>query len=186
MADEPSSAKCWFVSGRHVDERLALAAPGLFRLVRRGLFRLPPGSTMRRRFLKRSAVLGWDAYARGDYDVALIPFDPQYELNLFGDWFRGVGFPPRYVGHTGLIDFAEAWGAVWSSVEYDVEQLFDLGDRIVIRFTTTSRGAASGAEVRQTAGAVYKIVDGTITRMDFYWDWADCATAAGVARSAVV
>jgi ketosteroid isomerase-like protein len=148
--------------------------------------RLPPGSALRRRLLKRFAVRGWDSFARRDYDAALIAFDRDYELNLVGEWFRGLGFPPSYRGHAGLRQFAEAWMAEWSSVEYEVEQVFDLRDRIVMRFTTTSRGATSGAEVRQTAGAAYTIVNGMIVRMDFYWNWAECAKALGLDRSGAV
>jgi ketosteroid isomerase-like protein len=169
---------------RHFDERLALAAPGLFRLFRRLLFRLPPGSLLRRRVLKRFAVLGWEAFARGDYDATLIGFDPEYTINLFGDWFRGLGFATSYVGRAGLVEFGEAWRAEWSSIGYEVGQLFDLGDQIVMRFTTVSRGAVSGAEVRQTAGAAYSLADGTIVRMDFYWNWADCAAAMRLDQAA--
>src|SRR5205807_1057445 len=154
------------MSERHLEERLALAAPGLFSLLRRLLFRLPPGSTLRRRVLKRFAVLGWDAFARGDYEASLVGFDAGYDVNLHGELFQGLGFQARYVGRAGLIEFGEAWRAAWSSIEYEVEELIDLGDPIVMRFTTISRGAASGAEVRQTAGAAYSLVDGTIVRMD--------------------
>jgi ketosteroid isomerase-like protein len=171
------------VSGRYLEERLLLAMPGLSRLFRRALFRLPPGSMLRRRLLKRFAVLGWESFARGDYEATLIAFDSDYEINLFGDWFRGLGFPSRYIGKAGLIEFGEVWRAAWSSIEYEVEQLIDLGDTVGMRFTTISRGAASGAEVRQTAGAVYSVVDGTIVRMDFYWEWAECAEALGLHRS---
>jgi ketosteroid isomerase-like protein len=132
---------------------------------------------LRRRLVKRSVVLGWESLARGDYDATLVAFGPDYEFNLFGDRFKALGFESRFVGRSGLIEFNEAWRAAWSSIEYEIEQVIDLGDQIVTRFTTVSRGAASGAKVRQTAGSVHFLVDATIVRMDFYWDWADCAAA---------
>jgi ketosteroid isomerase-like protein len=165
---------------RHLEERLALAAPRLFRLFRRALFRLAPGSALRRRVLKRFAVLGWDAFARGDFEAALIAYDPAYEFHLYGDLFRGLGFDTRYVGHAGLREFGEAWHAAWSSIEVDVEQLIDLGDRLVLRYTATGRGASSGAEVSGTFGSSYFLTDGTIVRQDFYWDWAECVADIGL------
>jgi ketosteroid isomerase-like protein len=161
--------------GRHLDERLLLAAPWLSRQFRRMLFRLHPGSTLRRRVLKRFAVRGWEAFARGDFEAALIAFDAAYEINLYGEMLKGLGFDSRYLGYAGLKEFGAAWRAVWSSIEYAVDDFIDLGDRIVLRFTTTTRGAASGAEVSQTAGSIYFIEDARIVRQDFYWDWADCA-----------
>jgi ketosteroid isomerase-like protein len=165
------------VTGRHLDERLGLAAPGLFRQLRRLLLKLSPGSELRRRVLEHFAVRGWEAFARGDFDAALISFDPAYEVNLHGEMFQGLGFDSRYVGYAGMKQFGAAWRAEWSTIEYAVEELIDLGDRIVLRFTTTTRGAASGARVSQTAGSIYLLRDGSIVRQDFYWDWNECAAA---------
>jgi ketosteroid isomerase-like protein len=170
------------VSGRHLEERLVLAAPGVFRLFRRVLFTLPPGSPVRRRVLKRFAALGWDAFARGDFEASVIAFDPSYELNLVGDTFPGLGFHRRYIGHAGLREFGETWHAAWSSIEIHNEQLIDLGDRLVLRHTVTARGASSGAEVSATSGSSYALKKGTIERHDFYWDWADCTSALGLDR----
>ena len=174
------SDKRLHVNERHIEERLALAAPGVFRLFRRGLFRLPPGSTLRRRVLKRFFELGWEAFGRRDAEAALIAFDPRFEFNLFGDRFEGIDFRTRYVGHAGFREFFETWWAAWSSIQFEIEELFDLGDRLVLRFKATARGAASGAEASLTSGSSYLLHHGTIVRQDFYWYWADCAAALGL------
>jgi ketosteroid isomerase-like protein len=169
------------VAGRHVEERLALAAPRLFRQFRRLAFKLPPSSPVRRRIVKRAAALGWEALARGDIDATVLVVDPDYELNLIGEGFQALGFHEHYKGHGGMIEFTEQWRTAWSNLDYEVHQIFDFGDRIAMRLTTTSRGAMSGIEVSRTAGSVYFMSGGTVVRQDFYWDWPDCAAALGLA-----
>ena len=166
--------------GRHLDERLALAAPGAFRLMRRVVMRSPPGSLVRRRLVKRWAVRGWDAVARGDMEIVLLALYSDYEVNVFGAPLRTLGFAEHYHGHAGMREFMESWLAEWGSIDYKVEHVFDFGDRIAMRFTGTSRGAASGAEVAATSGVVYYLKNGTVVRQDFYWEWADCAAALGL------
>jgi ketosteroid isomerase-like protein len=166
--------------GRRLGERLALRAPRLSRLFFRAVFALPPGAPLRRRVVKRGARLGWEANARGDDEAALIVCDPHYELNMFGDEFRALGFADRYEGHAGCIEFMRRWRAEWESSAIEVEHVYDLGERIVTRFTTTARGRSSGAEVKATAGSVYYMRDGAVARQDFYFRWADCAAALGL------
>jgi ketosteroid isomerase-like protein len=168
--------------GRHLEERLALLAPGAARLLFKRIFALPPGHPVRRRVVKRGAVRGWDAVARGDLDAAVIVVEPDYELNLIGHDLLALGFPDRYEGHEGMRTFVERWRQAWSSNEYSVEQVYDLGDRVVVRFTATNRGRTSDLEVRQTAGSVHYLGEGSIVRQDFYWEWEECAAALGLPR----
>jgi ketosteroid isomerase-like protein len=142
--------------------------------------RLPPGSSLRRRMIKRWAVRGWDAVGRGDYDVALSIADRDYELNVIGERSAALGFESRYRGHAGMKEFTTSWRTAWSSQRYQVQKIFDLGDVIAMRFTNTTRGQTSGVELSMTVGSVYFIEDGTIVRQDFYWDWDECAATVGL------
>jgi len=94
-----------------------------------------------------------------------------------------LGFAERYHGHEGYREFLRLWRAEWSDVRYKPEALIDLGDRLVMRVTTTARGASSGAEVTLTAG--YALwTDGAVVRQDFYWDWSACVEALGLSDQA--
>jgi hypothetical protein len=165
---------------RHLDERLLLASPRLSRRLARFVLALPPGSAVRRRILKRAAKRGWEAVARGDEEAALVLVERDYELNMFGDEFLGLGFDAQYRGHAGMIEFVRSWRAAWTSIDYAVDELLDMGDRIVLRFTTTSRGMASGVDVTATAGSVYYLGTESIVRQDFYFNWSECARALGL------
>ena len=141
--------------------------------------RSPAGSLVRRRLVKRWAVSGWDAVARGDVEIVLLALHADYEINVFGAPLRTLGFAERYHGHAGMREFMESWLAEWGSIHYKVEHVFDFGDRIAMRFTGTSRGAASGAEVAATSGAVYYLKNGTVVGQDFYWEWGRLRGRAG-------
>ena len=71
--------------GRHLDERLALRTPRLYRRLIKLVEALPPGSPVRRRALERMAVRGWAALSRGDDKIVLLVFDRDVEFNIIGD-----------------------------------------------------------------------------------------------------
>jgi ketosteroid isomerase-like protein len=166
--------------GRHIEERLALLSPRLTRASVRMLLRLPPGSTVRRRTLKRAARLAWEATARRDYDATLILFERDYEIHLHGMAFGSVGFEPCYRGHEGMRQFNEIWRGSWGEIEYTIVRLYDLGDRVISHVRHDARGLSSGAEASNEFGAIYHLPRDLIVRQDVYWEWADCARAAGI------
>jgi ketosteroid isomerase-like protein len=169
---------------RHLDERLALRVPRLYRRLIKLAQALPAGSPLRRRVLKRALARTLEALAREDDEVVLLSIDPAWEVNVIGDEFRALGFAEHYHGHEGWLELMTLWRAEWISARYTPELLIDLGDQCVIaRITTTARGASSGAEVTQTAGYVFHSVDGAVVRQDFYWNWTDCVEALGLAAA---
>jgi ketosteroid isomerase-like protein len=165
--------------GRHLDERLALRAPELYRRYLKLVFALPTGSPLRRRAVKRLVARGCEALSRDDDEVCLLAYDEDAELNIIGDELRAAGFAERYHGHQGWRDFVQLWRVDWVDIRYTPDALIDLGDRLVVRVTRTSRGASSGAEVTHTWGSVYCFGEGAIVRQDFYWDWSECFEALG-------
>jgi ketosteroid isomerase-like protein len=166
--------------GRHLDERLALRAPRLYRRLLKQVLALPPGSPLRRRVLNRLAARGWEALSRGDDEIVLLVFDRDVEFNIIGVDFRALGFAECYHGHEGWREFIGIWRAEWVGLQHTPEALIDLGDRLVTRLTLTARGATSGADVAQTLGAVVWFADGAIVRQDNYWEWAECVEALGL------
>jgi ketosteroid isomerase-like protein len=166
--------------GRHLDERLALRAPGLYRRFLKVVFALPTGSPLRRRVLKRLVARGCEALSREDDEVVLLAYDDAAELNVISDELRALGFAERYHGHQGWRDWLQLWRAGWVSARYAPEAVIDLGDRLGVRIMLTSRGASSGAEVTQTTGYIFYTVDGAIMRQDFYMEWSECVEALGL------
>jgi hypothetical protein len=161
-------------AGRSIEERVALAMPSfVVRLLLTGLARLPPGSHLRRRVFKRNVARGFDATARDDYEFALLLYEPDVELRLFGEVGRALGLAESYHGHQGFLDF---WRDYKQDAELRVkpEQIIDLGDRTALRVTAVAVGRSSGVVTRHTSGhIVYWSPRGMIARHDWYWAWED-------------
>src|SRR5882762_8094100 len=109
--------------GRHLDERLALRAPRLYRRLLKLALGLPPGSPVRRRALNLLTARGWEALSRGDDEIVLLVFDRDVEFNVIGDDFRALGFAERYRGHEGWLEFIALWRASWVFLQHTPEQV---------------------------------------------------------------
>ncbi|MDQ3571737.1 MAG: hypothetical protein M3383_02620 [Actinomycetota bacterium] len=167
--------------GRHLDERLALRAPWLFRRLMKLLMALPVDSSVRRRALRAIGERGWAAFSRGDDEVLLLLVDRDVELNHIGG-IPGIGLGASYRGSEGFLEFGRLWRAEWagSQLTHTPEALIDLGDRLVWRVRLTARGASSGVSVNQTSGFVQWWADGALVRSDAYYQWSECIEALGL------
>jgi hypothetical protein len=161
-------------AGRSVEERVALAMPSfVVRLLLTGLARLPPGAHLRRRVLKRAYARGFEGINRDDYEFALLFYEPDVEIRLFGEVPRALGLPESYHGHQGGLD-------LWRDYKQDAglrvtpEQIIDLGDRTALRVTAVAVGRSSGVATTHTSGhIVYWSPHGMVARHDWYWAWED-------------
>jgi ketosteroid isomerase-like protein len=166
-------------AGRSIEERVMLRLPSpVVRLVTRGVARLPPGSQLRRRILKRALTRGYEAGSRDDYAVGLLFYEPDVEIRAPGEFARALGLPERYDGHQGFID-------LWRDTQQDMddfssrpEQIIDLGDRVAARIALAGRGRTSGAVTAQTGGTIYYFSRrGLVARQDLYWTWHEALDA---------
>lgn len=166
-------------AGRTVEERIALAMPSsVVRIVLRAMIRLPPGSLLRRRMLKRAFARGLEAPSRGDYEFSLLFYEPDVETYIDSDFAGTLGYSETYHGHGGFVD-------AWRDIQEDVEdlhlvpeQIIDLGNRIAVRVNMVGRGRHSGIETAESQGWVYLFSRrGLIARQKLYRDWDEALAA---------
>src|SRR5687768_11502226 len=86
---------------RTAEERLIVRWPGVYAALARATQRLPPQSRIRRSLLRRNALSGWGAWVRGDLDVCLVRFSPNWHYEPPREWLI-PGLPTVYRGHDGL------------------------------------------------------------------------------------
>ena len=171
---------------RTLDERLALWFPPLLHLGARFVARLPVGSRVRRYFLVRRTMQGYQAVNRGDLDVllaiyhrdAVTCFDPSSGL-----------IPPdlagEHHGHEGFRRLWEHWRLAWQDLRFEPQEVIDAGDRMIVTVRMSGQGKGSGLPTTMTYREVYTLRDGRIARHENFVDADAAMAAAGLAPRAL-
>jgi ketosteroid isomerase-like protein len=112
-----------------------------------------------------------DDYANRKLDLALGAFADDIE------WETRVG--ERFHGPEGVAEAVRRWTGAWTDFEFDIEELIDAGDSVVMVLRQVGRGKESGAPVEMTMGWLYELRDGKIIRVSMFADRQEALAAAG-------
>lgn len=165
---------------RGLEERLLLRFPRLFVLANRAVFSLPPRSGLRRRMLRRIVELGVAAANRGDYVVAFASYTEQAEYVPPSAWVPvGMG---RTRGGAERIRLESEWRAEWGDFAYVPEELYDLGDRVLLTGRMKGTGTRSGAGFDMEWADLLRISSGRIAHDQVFLDRAEALQAAGLSE----
>src|SRR5437763_5509910 len=105
-----------------------------------------------------------------DRDVEWIPIMAPLEGSIYRD-------------HHGVQRWIEELDAYWETFEVRDENLYDLGDRVLILGHWRARGRASGVVLEnQPAAWLYEIKDGKVVRLRTYTDRAEALEASGLSE----
>ena len=102
-------------------------------------------------------------------------------------WVEVTGRPDALATErVGRARMREGLGSLFDAFEsyrLDVEQLHDLGDRVVAIVREVARGRASGVEVDGRWGYLITVRDGAMVRIEAYRDAAVALEVAGLGES---
>ena len=118
----------------------------------------------------------WDGFNRGDLDAFFadtaedIEFEEDPALPEAGV-FRGRREISRYIAsfQEGMADH-----------RFELEDVRDLGDRVLALLKETGRGASSGVDVQQRPAFVYEFRGGLIVRVRAYLDRSQGLASVGL------
>jgi ketosteroid isomerase-like protein len=85
------------------------------------------------------------------------------------------------VGLEGLKEIWSEWLEPWETYRTEIEEVIDLGDRVLVLVHDFGRRAGGTAEVSVKAGSVWTLRDGKVARVAFYPDREQAMRAAGAA-----
>lgn len=169
---------------RSLDQRLAVRIPALVRLTGSLLMRFPPRSRLRRALLARRIRQGFEAFNRRDWQAALIGLHPEIEVHTDKDPAGvpfGADLEDVYHGHQGLVALWEQWLQAWDEYRFEVEELIDTGEKVVVLLRQRARGRGSGVELDQALAQVYTAdANGMPVLIEVFWDPARALKAAGL------
>jgi len=123
-----------------------------------------------------------ESFNAGDIEGLLACCDPEIE---FHSTFAAVG-GADYHGHDGMRrwhrDLEEAWG---DEIRSELEQLFDLGEAMLVFTTLHGRGEKSGVAVKLPAAMVVRSRDGRLVYFRGYWHREDALRDLRVSEDAL-
>jgi ketosteroid isomerase-like protein len=168
-------------SRRTLDQRVSLRFPrfaaGLLRLITK----LPRGSRVRQAALLRSVRLASEAYNRRDLDAVLIGCHPELEYRPGQDWVNAGLVEPCYRGPEGYREYVAATSEVWGAENYiKPVEVIDLGERFVVLAYVPMRAQASGVSLTEPFAYVATLMDGSVIRLQEYFDHSEALEAAGL------
>jgi len=98
------------------------------------------------------------------------------------DMSRYEGWPEqqRYEGVDGAQRFVDDWTGAWDDWEIEIEQLYDVGDEVVVVAHQRGRARTTGMALDMVFAQTWTIRDGRLTRMDMYSDPSAALKAVGL------
>jgi ketosteroid isomerase-like protein len=165
---------------RGLQERLLIRLPGLFVLANRAWLALPPKSGLRRRLLRRNVELSAAANNRGDFEVGFALYTEQTEM-VPPSSAASLGMDPTR-GRAERISFEREWRADWGEFVYALEELYDLGDRLLVMGRMKGSGHSSGAGFDVEWADLFHLSGGRIAREQVFFDHAEALEAVGLSE----
>jgi hypothetical protein len=164
---------------RTLDERFMVRWPGAWAALARALDTLPPRSRLRRSLLRRNALSGWGAWVRGDLDLCLVRFAPDFHYEPPSEWLI-PGMPTAYRGHAGLREWEADLHEAWDFLDHTPLELIDAGRVLLFLCQIRLRGRVSGIELDSRLGQVFWLERGLIVRERDFADWDDALRELGL------
>lgn len=157
--------------------------PAVYRRLAALLFRLRPGSRLRRALLRRAFLSGWASFDRRDFEVNLLYFAADAEFE-FPPGMQTLGLGDSFRGHEGRIEAIDKLFEVFGS-ELEPAYMLDLGDRVLTLGFVHAEGRASGVMLDQELGQLATLRDGLVKRDQTFFSWDEGLRAAGLDPDAI-
>ena len=122
---------------------------------------------------------GIDASNRGDVEALLNELDPEIEWHSAMHALLG-GEETLFRGHDGVRTLFRDVQESFSELHFEVEEIHDLGDRLLAIGRTRVRGKTSGAVTVTPIALVTEVKDGRARLLRTYRDADEARQAAGL------
>jgi len=121
------------------------------------------------------ALEGNAAFRRGDWDTVAANFDPHILLRMEPRWPE-----QRVYGREAALAFYRGLRESGGS-DICIEEITDLGDRVLLRFCWHIRGVHSGVEGEFWTSALSTFREGRVILVEFFLEHGQALKAVGLA-----
>ncbi len=119
----------------------------------------------------------YDAFHNQDWDTFFALYDPEVEVDLSRSGIPDGGI---HHGHDGLRAAWAKWRGVWDDYSFEVEELTELGDRVLSLTRIHARSKGRGVVTEVSAGELLTVRDGLIVHFVNFLDRDDALREAGL------
>jgi ketosteroid isomerase-like protein len=169
---------------RNFEERLIVRFPALYRRLAALFERLSPHSRLRRALLSRGFVSGWAAFARRDFELILVRFAPDAELE-FAPGVQTLGLSGTFRGHEAMTKGLRELRDGFASADPEPAYVVDLGDRVLSLGVTRAGGRGSDVQFEQKIAELVTAREGLSVRAQHFFSWEEGLRAAGLEPDAI-
>jgi ketosteroid isomerase-like protein len=122
----------------------------------------------------------YECFERRDWDSMAPLFDPDVEQH------GTVGGVEEGQVVRGLHPITQHWQTeddeIWDEHRFELQELFDAGDRVVVFQREYQRGKSSGVELVVDTASILDLREGRVVRMQGYMDRGAALRAAGLSE----
>ena len=140
---------------------------------------LTPRSRFRRVALTRALRSGWDAANRRDWQLMLVRYAPNCEVEFASD-FAALGFAGTFRGHDGLLESTRTFDEAFEGRAFFPEFVIDVGDRVLALGRVRLPGTTSGVEFEREFAQSMVTARGLVAREQRFLSWDEALRAGGL------
>jgi ketosteroid isomerase-like protein len=118
---------------------------------------------------------------RDDVEAAFATYHPEVDLELPKE-FVGLGLDPPVCGREERIRVERRWNAEWGKLGYEIEEIIDLGDRLLVIGSFVGTGPSSGAGFDNQFAEIFTFSAGRVIREHAFFNHAEAREAAGLSE----
>jgi ketosteroid isomerase-like protein len=116
------------------------------------------------------------AFNSGEVEQVLASVHPEFEARIAPELSAE---PDTYRGASGVQRYFDSFREAFEQIRFEVEELTDAGDTVVVGLRMTAIGKLTGIPVEQRNAGVWTVVEGRVARIDTYVTVEEALRAAG-------
>jgi ketosteroid isomerase-like protein len=115
------------------------------------------------------------AYSDPDTFFEIVHPDVEWDIRDSSSPMAGI-----YHGRDAVREFYRRWAGAFSDWSYELDEIFEAGEKVVAFVTERGHGRGSGAEVTMRRANVWTFRDGLVVRFQSFGDREAALAAAGL------
>jgi ketosteroid isomerase-like protein len=119
-----------------------------------------------------------DALNAADPEALVLLCDADFTLDMSDRVFN----PAIYEGHEGIRRFYAEVREVWEKYVWEVEELIETPEFVLVHVFSSGTGRGSGVEVERQTAMAWTVRDGRAMAVRFFRDRGQALNAAGLRR----